>query len=248
MLPKEIKKIADSLDKLWTKQQETLEDIIDAINVNKKLLVERSTKEIAEIKEELQKLIKDTTSTNYINAESLYPTVDTINVNIDLSLDAQIPLYATEGSVGCDLCANIDGMVKDMFKGDGFRVINQTLEGAVQCITKVILSPGGHILIPTGIKLEIPEGYELQVRARSGLAIKHGITVLNGLGTIDSDYRGDVGVILINHSQSNDFTINHGDRIAQGVFNKVAIAKFTEVNAINETKRGSGGFGSTGIK
>jgi dUTP pyrophosphatase len=95
--------------------------------------------------------------------------------------------------------------------------------------------------------MEIPIGYEAQVRARSGLAIKHGISLVNGIGTIDSDYRGEIKVILVNLSKDK-FTINPGDRIAQVVFQKIEKAELIEVKEINDTERGSGGFGHTGIK
>ena len=112
---------------------------------------------------------------------------------------------------------------------------------------KCTLNSGERKLIKTGLFLEIPEGYEAQVRPRSGLALKNGITVLNSPGTIDSDYRGEIGVILINHS-SEIFEINSGDRIAQLVFAKVEQAVWNETESINETERGEGGFGSTGKK
>jgi dUTP pyrophosphatase len=112
---------------------------------------------------------------------------------------------------------------------------------------KLTLSPGERKLIKTGLFLEIPEGYEAQVRPRSGLALKNGITVLNSPGTIDADYRGEIGVILINHSSEN-FEINSGDRIAQLVFAKVEQAVWFETESLNETERGEGGFGSTGKK
>ncbi len=99
-------------------------------------------------------------------------------------------------------------------------------------------------LIPTGLFLELPEGYEAQVRPRSGLAIKNGISVLNAPGTIDADYRGEIGVILVNLS-TEDFSINNGDRIAQMVIAKYETAEWQEVAEINETERGAGGFGST---
>jgi dUTP pyrophosphatase len=112
---------------------------------------------------------------------------------------------------------------------------------------KCTLIPGERKLIKTGLFLEIPEGYEAQVRPRSGLALKNGITVLNSPGTIDADYRGEIGVILINHS-SEIFEINSGDRIAQLVFAKVEQAVWYETESLNETERGEGGFGSTGKK
>ena len=111
----------------------------------------------------------------------------------------------------------------------------------------VILAPGDRKLIKTGLFLEIPVGYEAQVRPRSGLAFKNGITVLNSPGTIDADYRGEVGVILINHSKE-EFEINSGDRIAQLVFAKVEQALWMETDTLSETERGEGGFGSTGKK
>jgi len=129
------------------------------------------------------------------------------------------PIYATEGAAGADLCAALS--------------------------TPLVLAPGGRSLVPTGIRLAIPNGYEGQVRPRSGLALKHGITVLNSPGTIDSDYRGEVGVILINHG-SNEYTIRSGDRIAQLIIAPVVQGTFIATGAVTETSRGSGGFGSTG--
>ena len=109
----------------------------------------------------------------------------------------------------------------------------------------VVIKPGERNLIPTGIKLEIPEGYEGQIRPRSGLAIKHGISALNSPGTIDSDYRGEICVILINHG-SEDFVVNPGDRIAQLVIAPVIKAEFEYKNELKSSERGRGGFGSTG--
>lgn len=115
------------------------------------------------------------------------------------------------------------------------------------CIEEpLILAPGERMLIDTGLKMEIPAGYEAQVRPRSGLAAKHGITVLNTPGTIDSDYRGDVKVILINLGEKT-FTINRGDRIAQIVFAPVTIAEFSLERLLDLSERGTGGFGSTGV-
>ena len=132
-----------------------------------------------------------------------------------------LPSYETSASAGLDIRAFIE--------------------------EKLTLSPGERKLIKTGLFLEIPEGYEAQVRPRSGLALKNGITVLNSPGTIDADYRGEIGVILINHSSEN-FEINSGDRIAQLVFAKVEQAVWFETESLNETERGQGGFGSTGKK
>ncbi len=109
------------------------------------------------------------------------------------------------------------------------------------------LKPGERCLMPTGIAIALPEGYEAQVRPRSGLAVKHGITVLNAPGTIDSDYRGEVKVPLINLGQ-NDFVIARGDRIAQMVVAPVVQARWNEVAALTETQRGAGGFGSSGSR
>ena len=130
-----------------------------------------------------------------------------------------VPSPMTSGSAGMDLEAAIDEPVH--------------------------LKPGERALIPTGIKLAIPDGYEGQVRPRSGLAIKHGITLLNSPGTIDADYRGEVKVIIINHGQA-DYVINPKDRIAQLVVAKVAKVAFTCVEMLDDTKRNDGGFGHTG--
>jgi dUTP pyrophosphatase len=110
-----------------------------------------------------------------------------------------------------------------------------------------ILRSGEKKIFNTGLKFEIPEGYELQVRPKSGLAAKHGITVLNSPGTLDFQYRGILGVILINHG-NEDFEVKRGERIAQIVFNKFETAELTEVDELSETIRGEGGFGSTGRK
>ncbi|MBN9294419.1 MAG: dUTP diphosphatase [Flavobacteriia bacterium] len=131
----------------------------------------------------------------------------------------ELPAYETSASAGLDLKAN-------------------TSEA-------IVLKPLERALIKTGLFLEIPEGYEAQVRPRSGLAFKNGITVLNAPGTIDADYRGEVGVILINLSHE-DFTIQPGDRIAQLVFARFEQAEWENVEVLNETQRGEGGFGSTG--
>lgn len=111
----------------------------------------------------------------------------------------------------------------------------------------VKLEPGARALIPTGLAFELPPGTEAQVRPRSGLAIKHGVTVLNSPGTIDADYRGEVSVILINHGAAV-FTVSRGDRIAQIIFAPVNQAKLVAVRSLNSTARGAGGFGSTGVE
>lgn len=132
-----------------------------------------------------------------------------------------VPEYATSGSAGMDIRAAIT-------------------EG-------IVLRPGQIELVPTNISVEIPVGYEIQVRPRSGLAVKHGIGVLNSPGTIDSDYRGEIKIILINLSKE-DFTITSGDRIAQLVLSKVYLAEMKESDELNDSKRGEGGFGHTGKK
>lgn len=130
-----------------------------------------------------------------------------------------LPEYKTALSAGMDLCANIE--------------------------ESITLKPLERKLIPTGLFLEIPAGYEAQVRPRSGMALKHGLTCLNSPGTIDADYRGEVGVILANLS-NEEFTVNDGERIAQLVVAKHETAEWIEVQELAETERGDGGFGSTG--
>jgi len=132
-----------------------------------------------------------------------------------------LPAYETTGSAGMDLRA------------------------ALPASEPVVLHPGERKLIPTGLKIALEPGYEAQVRPRSGLALKHGVTCLNSPGTIDSDYRGEVGVLLINHGQIA-FEIQRGERIAQMVIAPYAQAVMAEVEALDETARGAGGFGSTG--
>ena len=132
-----------------------------------------------------------------------------------------MPTYATSQSAGMDLRANLE--------------------------EPVVLHPMERRLIPTGLQIALPEGYEAQVRPRSGLALKHGLTVLNAPGTIDADYRGEIGVVLINLSQE-DFTINDGERIAQLVVARYEQVEFSLVETLDETERGEGGYGHTGVK
>lgn len=132
-----------------------------------------------------------------------------------------LPAYATSGSAGVDLRANLE--------------------------EPVIINPLERKLIPTGIFIELPQGYEAQIRPRSGLAMKHGITVLNTPGTVDSDYRGEIKAVLINLS-NEPFVIENGERICQMVIAKHETAYFIEVETIGETERGNGGFGHTGTK
>jgi len=121
------------------------------------------------------------------------------------------------------------------------------LRAAVEADAPMTLSPGARALVPTGLAMALPAGYEAQIRPRSGLAYKHGVTVLNSPGTIDADYRGEVKVLLINHGDT-DFVINRGERIAQMVIAPITQADFTAVDTLSETARGAGGFGSTGVK
>jgi len=144
-----------------------------------------------------------------------------MKINIINRSNNALPSYETENSAGVDLRAYIPN--------------------------DIILNPSDRVLVKTGLFLEIPEGYEAQVRPRSGLAFKHGITVLNSPGTIDADYRGELGVILVNHG-NEPFKITNGERIAQLVFAKYEQGEFTQVEALSDTKRGKGGFGSTGKK
>ena len=131
----------------------------------------------------------------------------------------ETPKYATEGSAGLDLQAFIEAPIE--------------------------LEPFDRVLVSTGLYISIPAGYEGQIRGRSGLALKHGISLANGIGTIDSDYRGEIKVILINLSKES-YTINNGDRIAQLVFNKYVKSEWIEVAELSETQRGKGGFGHSG--
>jgi len=133
--------------------------------------------------------------------------------------DLPAPAYETADSAGMDLPAAVDG--------------------------DLVLVPGGRALVPTGFAIALPSGYEAQIRPRSGLALKHGVTVLNSPGTIDADYRGEVGVILINHGDK-PFTIRRGDRVAQMVVAPVVQVTWQTMTTLDETVRGSGGFGSTG--
>ena len=119
------------------------------------------------------------------------------------------------------------------------------LLAAVPDDAPVMLAPGKFAVIPTGLTIALPPGYEAQIRPRSGLAAKHGITVLNSPGTVDADYRGEIGVLLINHG-ATPFSIRRGERIAQMVIAAVATAEFVSVASLSATERGSGGFGSTG--
>ncbi len=146
---------------------------------------------------------------------------DSIIVNVKLlSARAVLPVYGTINSAGADLSACLD--------------------------EDVVVEAGSYVKVPTGLSIQLPHGYEAQVRPRSGLAAKHGITVLNSPGTIDSDYRGEVAVLLINLGKER-FIIHHGDRIAQMIIAKCEQASFHPTVELDATDRGNGGFGSTGV-
>jgi dUTP pyrophosphatase len=147
--------------------------------------------------------------------------MEKINVKIVNKGPHEVPQYGTAMSAGMDLRANID--------------------------EPITLRPMERRLIPTGLHIALPAGYEAQVRPRSGLALKHGLTVLNAPGTVDADYRGEVGVLLINLGDK-DFVINDGERIAQMVIARHETADFIAVEVLDETERGEGGYGHTGVK
>ena len=161
----------------------------------------------------------------------------------------QLPNYETPSSAGMDVRANFDNIVEKFLfnttikEHENVRIdVNGETHHLIESIT---INPGGRALIPTGLRVAIPEGYEIQVRPRSGLALKNGITLLNTPGTIDADYRGDIGVIVINHG-TEPFTIMAGDRIGQIILNKIERIEWKEVDNLPDTIRGEGGFGSTG--
>ncbi len=148
------------------------------------------------------------------------PEIRILRLEPEKHSDIPLPMYMTPGSAGMDVCAAVN--------------------------EDVIMEPGDIIMAPTGLAMAIPPGFEVQVRPRSGLAIKQGVTVVNAPGTIDSDYRGEVKVGLINLSKENR-TIKRGDRIAQLVVGRVSRANLKEVNQLDETQRNGGGFGHTGV-
>ena len=143
-----------------------------------------------------------------------------INIKVVAKEGAKLPLYKTSGAAGADICALLE--------------------------KPLVIESGKSAMVPTGLFFEIPQGYEVQIRPRSGLAAKNGVTVLNTPGTIDSDYRGEINVILINLGDK-PFTVNSGDRIAQMLVAPVTQADFSIVSSLEETERGAGGFGSTGV-
>lgn len=135
--------------------------------------------------------------------------------------DFPLPSYETSGSAGMDICAAVE--------------------------STVTIFPGEITLLPTGLAVAIPQGFEIQVRPRSGLAVKHGITLINSPGTIDSDYRGEVKIGLINHGRE-PFVVRRGDRIAQLILASVAFVRWRVTESLDETERGDGGFGHTGVR
>jgi dUTP pyrophosphatase len=147
------------------------------------------------------------------------PVIAFKRLNPDRDQDLPLPRYMTAHAAGMDMCASLD--------------------------SPLILHPGQIALIPTGLAMAMPQGFEAQIRPRSGLAIKHGISVVNSPGTIDSDYRGEIKIGLINMAQK-PYTIQRGERIAQMVIQQVCQARVTEVRELDETERNAGGFGSTG--
>lgn len=142
-----------------------------------------------------------------------------MKINIQNTSKNPLPTYETQYSAGMDLRANLS--------------------------EDIVLKPLERAMIPTGLRIELPIGYEAQIRPRSGLAAKHGITVLNSPGTIDADYRGEIKIILVNLSNEN-FSIKHGERIAQMIITKHETVVFSEVSEVSQTERGEGGFGHTG--
>lgn len=144
-----------------------------------------------------------------------------LNIDIVNKSHHPLPAYATEGSAGMDVRAFL--------------------------AEPVTLLPGQRALIPTGLYIALPQGYECQIRPRSGLAIKHGISLVNSPGTVDSDYRGEIGVIVINHSDQ-PFTVNDGERICQMVIAPYTRVDWNSVESLDETERGAGGFGHSGVK
>ncbi len=147
--------------------------------------------------------------------------MDKVTVNIVNNSGQPLPAYATALSAGMDVRAALS--------------------------EPVTLGPLQRALIPTGLRISLPEGYECQIRPRSGLALKHGVTILNSPGTIDADYRGEIGIIVINLSDT-PFVINNGERICQMVITRHSQAEWNPVNELDDTERGAGGFGHTGTK
>ena len=162
-----------------------------------------------------------------------------MNVNVIKSTMNELPKYETVESAGCDLRADL-WEVKEKFLFNAKVVRDQ-----YSVIKNITIAPGGRALIPTGLQIALPVGYEAQVRPRSGMSIKHGITLINCVGTIDEDYRGEVCVPIVNISNET-YTIQPQERIAQMLIAKTERAKIEVVTELTDTTRGAGGFGSTG--
>lgn len=161
------------------------------------------------------------------------------------SISGKLPEQATMGSACVDLRACFEH-VDDINKVLGFNVLLQNEDGT-KALRSIILNPGGRVLVPTGLFLAIPDGYECVIRPRSGLALKHGISMVNSPGTIDSDYRNEIGIILINNGHE-PFLINDGDRVAQMGLRETIVIDWVDVKELDSTERGQGGLGHTGVK
>lgn len=148
-----------------------------------------------------------------------HPTVEFLKLNPEKDTDIPLPRYMTEQSAGMDICAAVEA--------------------------ELTLKPGGITLVPTGFSMALPNGFEAQIRPRSGLAVKHGITIINSPGTIDADYRGEVKIALINLG-GKDYTVKRGERIAQMVITRIYQPDIKIVETLSQTKRNTGGFGHTG--
>jgi len=159
-------------------------------------------------------------SHNILNSNSNQIIMDKVTVKIINKSSNPLPSYSTTSSAGMDLRANLS--------------------------EPITLNPLERALVPTGIFIELPQGYECQIRPRSGLALKHGISLVNTPGTIDADYRGEIGVILINLS-NEPFVVNHGERICQMVVTNYSSVNWCEVETLDDSERGAGGFGHTGV-
>ena len=172
--------------------------------------------------------------------------MEKVKVKVFNNGENDLPNYSTTLSAGFDFRADFSKIktINDLIGNTQFTLtINEN--GKV-----ITLLPGGRVLIPTNLHIKLPDNYELQVRPRSGLALKNGITIVNSPGTVDPDYTGNVGIILLNTDLHNSFEIRHGDRIAQGVINEVKQVEWDKVNTIEDlgkTDRGQGGFGHTGV-
>lgn len=174
--------------------------------------------------------------------DKLYKIMKTVKVPVVNKSNNDLPAYADNGfNSGCDVKADLwELQEKFMFNSE----IVRNSEGTIVCVK---INPGGRALIPSGLHVAIPEGYEIQVRPRSGLALKMGVSCTNTPGTIDSSYRGDIGIILENRG-FEPFEVHQGDKIAQLVLQEVPIIEWVPVESLDETERGDGGFGHTGVQ